>query len=119
MRTQSVWSVLVLLALGLTLLSCVEANKNATDGAVAKKDIYIVVFEQMPVVTYNGKIIGLRGTAKYFSEHWRKSHRRYGITHCPPGFSLLEWKALPGWDQISRKNLICTSSANLQRSQEL
>ena len=77
MRTESAWLVLVLLTLGLTLLSCIEADGNAPDGAVAKKDMYIVVFEQEPIVIYNGKVVGLRGTAKYFTEHWRKSHRRY------------------------------------------
>ncbi|KAG0587327.1 hypothetical protein KC19_2G156500 [Ceratodon purpureus] len=80
MRTQSVWLVLVLLTLGLTLLSCIEADENDPNAAVGRKDMYIVVFEQMPIVTYNGKIVGLRGTAKYFSEHWRKSHKRAHVS---------------------------------------
>jgi hypothetical protein len=59
------------------LLSCIGATEgHPPNGAGAKTDMYIVVFEQMPIVTYDGKLVGLRGTAKYFTEHWRKSHKR-------------------------------------------
>ena len=103
MRTQSVWLVLVLLTLGLTLLSCIEADENDPNAAVGRKDMYIVVFEQMPIVTYNGKIVGLRGTAKYFSEHWRKSHKRYRPL---PTWFQFSRKAMPGWDQIPSKTIL-------------
>ncbi|KAG0568710.1 hypothetical protein M758_6G037400 [Ceratodon purpureus] len=77
-RIQTSWLVLVL-TLGLALLSCEAKEYNAPpDGQ--KKDVYIVIFEDMPIVTYNGKITGLRGTAKYFSEKWRKSHKRAHIS---------------------------------------
>jgi len=66
--------LVVALTLGLTFLgSCGAKEYNS---APAGKEIYIVVFEDMPIVTYNGKISGLRGTAKYFSQRWRKAHKR-------------------------------------------
>lgn len=67
----------VALTLWLALLGSCEAKEH--NDAPAEKQIYIVVFEDMPIVTYNGKLSGLRGTAKYFSQRWRKAHKRYTL----------------------------------------
>ena len=74
-RIQISWLVLVL-TLGLALLNCEAKEYNATSDE-ENKAIYIVVFEDMPIVIYNGHLPGLRGTAKYFSQRWRKAHKRY------------------------------------------
>jgi len=70
---QTAWLV-VALTLWLTLLGSCGAKEYSDAPAV--KQIYIVVFADMPIVTYNGKLSGLRGTAKYFSQRWRKAHKR-------------------------------------------
>lgn len=57
------------------LVSCSSAEE--INGVPGEKSVYIVVFDDMPIVTYNGKISGLRGTAKYFSRRWRRAHKRY------------------------------------------
>lgn len=71
---QTAW-LAVVLTLGLTFLGSCGADESVI--APAGKEIFIVVFEHMPIVTYNGQISGLRGTAKYFSQRWRKAHKRY------------------------------------------
>lgn len=71
---QTAWLV-VALTLGLTFLGSCAAKEYS--GSPVGKEIYIVIFEHMPIVTYNGEISGLRGTAKYFSHKWRKAHKRY------------------------------------------
>ncbi|XP_024362590.1 subtilisin-like protease SBT2.5 [Physcomitrium patens] len=78
-RMQTVWTVLVV-ALWLPSLITSEAKSYEATEAGPKKDVYMVVFDQMPIVTYNGKILGLRGTSKYFSERWRKAHKRAHIS---------------------------------------
>lgn len=82
--------MVVLAALGLSLLITSEAKSYEPTEASPKTHVYMVVFDQMPVVTYNGKILGLRGTAKYFSERWRKTHKRYHFLRC--GSLLSVWK---------------------------
>lgn len=72
--------MVVLAALGLSLLITSEAKSYEPTEASPKTHVYMVVFDQMPVVTYNGKILGLRGTAKYFSERWRKTHKRAHVS---------------------------------------
>lgn len=57
------------------LVSCSSAKE--INGVPGEKSVYIVIFDDMPIVTYNGKITGLRGTAKYFSRRWRRAHKRY------------------------------------------
>lgn len=60
------WLLMVLVAL---MLGC-EAKHTGVD-------TYIVLMEGRPVVGYKGEIPGLRGTAKYFTNNWKKHHRRY------------------------------------------
>lgn len=49
-----------------------EPQNNDTD-----IDTYMVLLEGPPIVGYKGDIPGLRGTAKYFTNSWKKHHGRY------------------------------------------
>jgi len=65
------WILVVSLSLG-ALMPGYEAKP-------ADVDTYMVLLEGKPVVGYKGEIPGLRGTAKYFTNNWKKHHRRYVV----------------------------------------
>lgn len=65
------WVLAMILALGLTMPGYEAAGQSHAD-----IDTYMVLLEGPPIVIYKGDIPGLRGTAKYFTNSWKKHHRR-------------------------------------------
>lgn len=75
-KVQPSWLLVVATMAALVVLAYGEDSAD-------KEETYMVVLDSKPLVTYQGDIPGLRGTAKYFSTSWKKHHKRFERFNIP------------------------------------